>query len=44
MIPIRACLQNDEMDEQINKLDVKVEIESCPPEFLNEDKRLEQPV
>ena len=40
MIPLRANVESQEADDVF---EIKQEIESAPPEFLNEDKRLEQP-
>jgi len=41
MIPLRSNLELLDVDD---KFEIKNEIESAPPEFLNEDKRLEQPL
>lgn len=38
MIPLRSNLESLNLDD---KFEIKNEIESAPPEFLNEDKRLE---
>lgn len=40
MIPLRTNIERHEADDIF---EIKQEIESAPPEFLNEDKRLEQP-
>lgn len=41
MIPLRRDL--DLADERrINAFDIKVEIETAPPQNLNEDKRIDQ--
>lgn len=40
MIPLRSNVERHEPD---HIFEIKQEIESAPPEFLNEDKRLEQP-
>ena len=40
MIPLRSNIERHEPD---HIFEIKQEIESAPPEFLNEDKRLEQP-
>lgn len=46
MIPLRDCGHGDKTKEQEREshstFQIKQEIESAPPEFLNEDKRLEQ--
>ena len=40
MIPLRSNIEIQNAEEEF---EIKHEIESAPPEFLNEDKRLEQP-
>lgn len=40
MIPLRSNIESESADD---KFEIKHEIESAAPEFLNEDKRLEQP-
>ena len=40
MIPLRSNIESQSADDIF---EIKQEIESAPPEFLNEDKRLEQP-
>lgn len=53
MIPLRSAVEIPQKKDNSNTLDsfnpnniydVKLAIENNPPEFLNEDKRLEQPM